>query len=64
MTNNVEQKVDGQKPAETKAVEKTTLEEITGVGVLVTKIYGTNISTVFIPGTKLKDNKIVSLLVD
>ena len=45
-------------------VIKTTFEEVTGVGVLVTKIYGSNISTVFVPGTKLKDEKIVSLLVD
>lgn len=40
---------------------KTTLEEIKGVGVLVTSIYKDCFAQNFIPGTKIKDEKIVSI---
>ncbi len=40
---------------------KTTFEEIKGVGVLVTSIYKDCFAQNFIPGTKIKDEKIVSI---
>ena len=55
-----EKKATSEK-AEEKEV-KTFYEQIDGVGVVVTKVINDNISTCFVPGAVVKNDKLVSHL--
>ena len=49
---------------ETEAKNKveTFFEEVEGCGVVVTKTLGNTVSTTFVPGAKVKEDKLVSIL--
>jgi len=52
------------KTTETNNKIVTDLKEVTGLGVIVTQTLGDSISTVYVPGAKIKNGELVTIISD